>query len=235
MTIQKQLPIEGYFAVLMSLLRDRVGFMAEIAQGKQVKYKITALLFSSSIFFAVYGAIIGSFSTWMQTISSAVKVPILYLMTAIVCFPTLYFFNVLFGSRKSLTQHLAVLSAAIASISILLFSFAPVTLFFLITAPDYSFFILLNVAIFGLTGFVGVFFLYQGMQMMSHQDDVNGHKNRKNLLQAWLFLFAFVGSQLGWTLRPFFGAPGEPFELFRQLEGNFYQSVLQAIGNLLGL
>ncbi|MBO9998674.1 MAG: actin-binding WH2 domain-containing protein [Cyanobacteria bacterium SID2] len=235
MTIQKQLPIEGYFAVLMSLLRDRVGFMAEIAKGDGIKHKITALMFSSSIFFAIYGAIVGSYSSWMQSISSAVKVPILYLMTAIVCFPTLYFFNVLFGSRKSLMQHLAVLTAAVASISILLFSFAPVTLFFLITAPDYSFFILLNVAIFGLTGIVGVYFLYQGMQMMSHQDDINGHKNRKSLLQAWLLLFAFVGSQLGWTLRPFFGAPGETFQLFRELEGNFYQSVLQAIGNLMGL
>lgn len=234
MAIQKQLPVEGYFTVLMSLLRDRVGFMAEIAKGNAVQYKISALMFSSSIFFAIYGAIIGSFGGWMQAIASAVKVPILYLMTAIVCFPTLYFFNVLFGSRKSLVQHLAVLTAAVASISILLFSFAPVSLFFLITAPDYSFFLLLNVAIFGLTGIVGVFFLYQGMQMMSHQDDVNGHKNRKKLLQSWLFLFAFVGSQLGWTLRPFFGAPGKPFELFRELEGNFYQSVFQSLSALFG-
>lgn len=234
MTSRKPLPIESYFTVLISLLRDRVGFMADIAKGDAVQHKIAALMFSSSVFFAIYGAIIGAFGGWMQAIASAVKVPILYLMTAIVCFPTLYFFNILFGSRKSFVQHLAVLTAAIASISILLFSFAPVSLFFLITAPDYRFFLLLNVAIFGLTGAIGVYFLYQGMQMMSHQDDTSGHKNRKRLLQAWLFLFAFVGSQLGWTLRPFFGAPGKPFELFRQLEGNFYQSVFNSLGQIIG-
>jgi hypothetical protein len=73
------------------------------------------------------------------------------------------------------------------------------------------------------------------MQMMSEQDDLNGYANRKRLVQAWLGLYAFVGSQLGWTLRPFFGAPGEPFQLFRQLEGNFYQSVFHAIANVLNL
>jgi hypothetical protein len=123
----------------------------------------------------------------------------------------------------------------VAAIGVLLFSFAPITLFFLITTQNYNFFLLLNVAIMALTGVVGVKFLYDGMQMMSEQDDLEGYANRKRLVQAWLGLYGFVGSQLGWTLRPFFGAPGEPFQLFRELEGNFYQSVLNAIANLLNL
>lgn len=228
-------PVSNYFAVLIDLLRDRHSFMADIGKNERIKSKITALLFSSSIFFAIYGLIMGSFSTWMQAVSSAIKLPILYLMTMTICLPTLYFFNILFGSRKNFTQHLGVVIAAVASISVLLFSFAPVTLFFLISAPNnYSFFLLLNVAILGLTGFVGVKFLYDGMQLISEQEDedLEGKKNRTNLLRSWLFLYAFVGSQLGWTLRPFMGAPDKPFQLFRQLEGNFYQSVFHALLNL---
>jgi hypothetical protein len=49
-----------------------------------------------------------------------------------------------------------------------------------------------------------------------------------------MFVYAFVGSQMAWTIRPFIGAPGTPFELFRQLGGNFYTNVLQSIGEILG-
>lgn len=234
-TQRHQTQLEGYFKTLILLLRDRIGFMAQIAENQNVTSKIAALMVMGSVLFAVYGAIVGSFSGWPQAISSAVKLPILYLLTLLICFPTLYFFNVLFGSRKSLAQHFGILISAVAAIGVLLFSFAPITLFFLVTTQNYSFFLLLNVAIMALTGIVGVKFLYDGMQMMSEQDDLSGYANRKRLLQAWLGLYAFVGSQLGWTLRPFFGAPGEPFQLFRQLEGNFYQSVFQAIANVLNL
>ena len=53
------------------------------------------------------------------------------------------------------------------------------------------------------------------------------------LLWLWLLLFGFVGTQLGWTLRPFFGAPALDFQLFRPLEGNFYTHLAQTIAELL--
>jgi len=37
----------------------------------------------------------------------------------------------------------------------------------------------------------------------------------RNLLLAWLVLFAFVGIRLGWVLRPFVGSPGAPTQFFR--------------------
>lgn len=58
---------------------------------------------------------------------------------------------------------------------------------------------------------------------------------RKRLLQGWVLLYALVGSQLGWTLRLFFGAEGQDFQIFRpEINGNFYAKVLEAIGNMLG-
>ncbi|MDY6936490.1 MAG: actin-binding WH2 domain-containing protein [Cyanobacteriota bacterium] len=210
--------------------------MAEISKEIALKHKIVALLCYSSIFFAVYGLIIGSFHSWMQSLSSAIKLPSLYLITLSICLPTLYFFNILFGSRKSFTQHFAIVLAAVSSISVLLFSFAPITLFFLVTTPNYQFFKLLNVGILALTGLVGVKFLYQGMQLMSEtEDNDEGKENREKLLKSWLFLYAFVGSQLGWTLRPFFGTPGAEFQLFREMGGNFYLDVVNSILSILGL
>jgi len=51
------------------------------------------------------------------------------------------------------------------------------------------------------------------------------------ILQIWFVVFAFVGSQMAWSLRPFVGAPNLGFQIFRQQEGNFYQGVwLSVVG-----
>lgn len=221
----------NYFSTIIPLLRDRKDFLEEIYQGIGLKSKITALLISSSCCFAIYGAIIGAFHGPLQVVSSAIKLPALYLITLVVCLPTLYIFNALFGSQQSISQHLAFLLTSVSAIAILLCGFAPVTLFFLITVNDYNFFVLLNVAIFALTGIVGVSFLYQVMKPTGDGNS-QGSKVRTNILRFWLVLYGFVGSQLGWTLRPFFGSPGQ-FELFRAREGSFLSGVLNALFNIL--
>lgn len=223
-------------------------------------------------------------------LASAIKLPALYLITLTICLPTLYFFDILFGSALTFGQYAVLVLISISVISVLLFSFAPITLFFLISVHDYNFFLLLNVAIFAFTGFMGVKFLYQAMQIIDQIDRVkqidrvegidpieqpafsnvkavpeldgepyrkdflpideltvaekqlalssnnqaSNQVTRKRLLQFWLVLYALVGSQLGWTLRPFFGAPGEPFQLFRNIEGNFYSQVFRSLFTLLG-
>ena len=154
----------NYFATIISLLRDRKEFLSEIYQGIKLKSKIISLLISSSCFFAIYGGIVGAFSSPVQIISSAIKLPALYLITLLICLPTLYIFNAVFGSKQSISQHFTFLLTAVSVIAILLCGFAPVTLFFLLTVNDYDFFLLLNVAIFTLTGIIGVTFLYQAMK-----------------------------------------------------------------------
>jgi hypothetical protein len=146
----------------------------------------------------------------------------------------LFFANIIFGSKRTFPQYFALVLTAIAVTSVLLFSFAPITLFFLITTNNYQFLILLNVIIFSLTGFIGISSLYNASNIVLEQED-EGSKTRKTIIQSWLLLYAFVGSQLGWTLRPFFGAPDSVFQLFREREGNFYLSVLQSLGYLLGI
>jgi hypothetical protein len=276
-----------HFAVLITLLRDRKTFLNEIRHGIKVESKIISLLIASSVFFAIYGAIIGASSTWLQVIASAIKLPALYLITLSICLPTLFFFDILFGSVLSFSQYAALSLITVSVISVLLFSFAPITLFFLISIHDYTFFLLLNVAIFTLTGLVGIRLFYEGMRSISRTQEphriespslaesVSGapalaaddflpiatptaqaititpsaevvspkltgvredglQQTRIRLLKFWLLLYALVGSQLGWTLRPFFGAPGEPFQLFRTIEGNFYAQVWRALLTFLG-
>lgn len=55
------------------------------------------------------------------------------------------------------------------------------------------------------------------------------------VFKIWIVIFAFVGMQLAWNLRPFVGDKSMKFELFREKEGNFYLAVLQSTGTLLGI
>jgi hypothetical protein len=221
------------FAVLTTLLRDRQSFLEEIRQSIRLPSKIVALLVCSSIFLAIYGGIIGAYHSWQQALSSGVKLPALYLITLLICLPTLYFANIIFGSKRSFPQYFALVLTAVSVTSVLLFSFAPITLFFLITTNNYQFLILLNVVIFSLTGFIGISSLKQAAKIVLEQDG-EGSDIRRKIVSSWLLLYAFVGSQLGWILRPFFGTPDSAFQLFREREGNFYLSVIKSIMYLFG-
>ncbi|MCH7945296.1 MAG: actin-binding WH2 domain-containing protein, partial [Armatimonadetes bacterium] len=43
-----------------------------------------------------------------------------------------------------------------------------------------------------------------------------------------------VGSELGCAVRPFFGAPDLPFEIVREIGGNFYVNVIDAVRGVFG-
>lgn len=221
------------FAIVEVILRSRYDFFAEIREGISLPEKMQSMVISSTAFFALYGAVMGSSHSLPQTLSSGAKLPLLFMATLFVCAPSLYFFNLLFGSNQSLSQNVTLILTSITVTSVLLLSFAPITLFFLITTSEYQFFKLLNVAIFGVSGLMGVVFLYQGMRAVSAQE-TEGAGTRKQILIIWMFVYAFVGSQMAWTIRPFIGAPGVPFELFRQLGGSFYSNVFWSLGEILG-
>ena len=52
------------------------------------------------------------------------------------------------------------------------------------------------------------------------------------VFRCWVVLFALVGAQMGWVLRPFIGRPELPFEWFRNRQSNFFAAVLHALGEL---
>lgn len=218
------------FYVIERILRNRSGFFDEIREGNDLGRKARNMLIGAVLFLAIYGAVLGISNSVLQALSSAVKLPILYLITLAICLPTLYFFNLLFGSRLTLAQTFALIMTAIAVTAVLTLSFAPIALFFWLTAPNYQFYKLLNVGILTVTGIAGLSFLWQGMKHV-HKGEGMGIRNL--ILWVWIFVYGFVGTQMAWTLRPFFGAPGLPFQVFRDLGGNFYVNVLQSMIDLL--
>jgi hypothetical protein len=270
--------------IIERILRDRDGVWSQIVSDRGLKTLTLQMMTSSAVSLAIYGAVLGASNGWAQALSSTIKLPLLFLATLAICMPTLYLFNLVFGARLSMMQALTLILTAITVTSALTLAFAPISLFFLVSAHSYAFFKLLNVTILVLTALVGLRFLTQGMSVLNdHQDrlamaratvlepaeepalvgaGVGGdgpsalpaapppHPNglgsplppppvaagsrSMTLLYIWILLFGFVGTQLGWTLRPFFGSPDEPFELFRDISGTFYADIMSTIGKLLG-
>ena len=273
--------------VIERLLRDRDAVWKQIIEQRDLRGLTGQMLASSAISLALYGAVLGASNSWMQALSSLVKLPLLFLATLAICLPTLYLFNLVFGARLSVMQAVTLILVSITVTSVLTLAFAPISLFFLISAHNYPFFKLLNVCILVLTALVGLRFLTEGMRALNaHQVALrapaplvvepepelvpaaaiavpNGgttaisrpippapvplpgpppqrppapmvpQSGSMSLLYIWILLFGFVGTQLAWTLRPFFGDPGQPFALFRHISGTFYADIVHTIARIL--
>lgn len=96
-----------------------------------------------------------------------VKVPLLFVFTLIVTFPSLYVFNALVGSRLSLGSLFKLIVAAMAIMLCVLASFGPITAFFSFSTESYSFMILLNVLLFAVAGGLGLLFLLQTLHRIT--------------------------------------------------------------------
>jgi len=220
------------FASIEWILRDRAGFFSELRERRDLGTKLRSMVVSSAIFFALYGLVMGIPNSWQQALMSAIKLPSLFLITLLVCLLTLYFFNLLFGSQLTFRQTAALIMMAINVTAALALSFASITLTFWLTSLNYGSFVLLNVGVLALVGWWGLDFLIQGMRFV--QRGYLGVSQRR-VLVFWILTYMFLGTHMAWSLRPFIGAPGQPFVLLRHTEGDFYSSVYHLLVKLLGL
>ena len=153
------------------ILRDREGVWKQVHDGRQLKSMIGQMLVSGAIALALFGAVLGAQggqNKALQILSSAIKLPLLFLLTLLICLPTLYLFNLVLGARLSLLQATTLVCTAVTVIGVLALAFAPISLFFLVTAPNYEFFKVLNVGILMLAGVVGLSVLVDGMRTLNH-------------------------------------------------------------------
>lgn len=219
------------FAMSEWIMRDRESFFEEVRQRRDLDRKLVSMALSTMVYLALYGLVMGISNSWQQALLSAVKLPVLFLVTLLICLPTLYFFNLLYGSQLTFKQTMALMMAAITVTGAITFAFTSITLFLWMTVGDqYTILILLNVIVLAISSWWGLVFLRQGMRYV--QRGARRVRQRR-ILAIWLLIYAFVGTQMAWSLRPFFGVPGEPVVILRGGGGTFINSLLTAISWLL--
>jgi len=208
------------FAIVERVLRDRIAYFAEIGRGEKLPAKIADLLAITVFGLAVFGFAAGlSGRDIAQALISTVKLPFLFLASGVICLPTLYYFSVLFGSRLRFLQTITLILTAQTVAAILSLGFAPISLLFWLSGSEPLFMVALDTAVLGLAAGLGLIFLVQGalyIQEAQPPDKITFFTwawmfikgtLRSLVLAGWMVVYGLVGTQLSYTLRPFFGVP----------------------------
>ena len=253
-------PLQRLHSTLDDLLRGRLTRDEDLAGGRvDVPARTLALAAIGlgavyGIFMGLYAALRADNASVLQLLLTTVKVPLLFLLTLAVTYPSLYVVSALFDSKLGHRETLRLLLAATAVNLALLASFGPVTGFFTLSTESYAFMVVLNVVFMAASGFVGVGFLRRALRTIyrdeSRQTRPTGATDPEGrplpppssyddppaavrVFTLWTLIYGAVGAQMGWVLRPFIGAPGLPIEVVRsERDSNFFEAFFHALGKL---
>lgn len=173
------------FLTIDKLLRGELTSREDLRQGR-VTVSVRTLLVIGLLLGAIYGVFMGLYAVLSsgasatelappegppvrplggleQMAATTIKVPLLFLLTLVVTFPSLYVFSTLAGSRLRFVDALRLLLAGIAINLALLASFGPITGFFTLSTESYDFMKVLNVVFFTVGGIAGLVFMYKAL------------------------------------------------------------------------
>lgn len=261
--------------------------LAHLVQGALV------LGITYGLFMGLYAGLRAEDPTFWQIAVSAAKVPLLFLLTLLVTFPSLYVFSALGDSPLKGADTARLLLAAVTVNLALLASFGPITGFFTLSTDSYPFMVVLNTAFFAISGFVGLGFLRralsrlfesageaelqaaeeqafdatqesgldtgedgdadlrdeQSVEEIADEDSPRRGarivrrmaldaararvtarmRSSQRVFRVWIVIYAIVGAQMAWILRPFIGTPSLEFALFRPRSSNFFEGLWHSV------
>lgn len=187
---------------------------------------------------------------YLQLLAGIVKLPALFLCTLAVTFPSLFVFSSLAGVALDLAATLRVLVSAILVNLAVAASLGTILAFFTLSTTSYPFMVVLNVTLLGVAGLAGLGFLRRTLAQLSPSPapgessaasapradarSARPHDAARSIFRIWTVIYALVGMQMGWLLRPFIGHPQAAFSLFRPRAANFFVGLLDNLGRMFG-
>jgi hypothetical protein len=180
------------------------------------------------LFTFLYGVVMGSYHSFLQSLVAGVKVTFLFLATILICFPSFFVIQQVLGSKMTLKQMAFIILSGFVLTAAIAFSFSPIIILFQITGGNYHFLQLLHVAIFIFSGIFGMRLMVDALKFACEKKNIYPHIG-VNVFRIWIIIMAFVGIQLSWNLRPFLCNKNEEFKLFRKYEGNFYTAIVYSV------
>jgi hypothetical protein len=222
------------------LLRGRPEVLGEWLEHWTAK----RILFCVAVIFVgagLYGGAMGWWRAPEQGLIVALKFPLIILLTTLGNALLNGMLAPLLGLNIGLRQSLLAILMSFTIASAILGAFSPLTAFVIWNAPSmsdnaqfstrtYNFIQVMHVCIIAFAGTTANVRLVQLLKQLSGKAAV-----ARRVLFGWLVGNLFLGSQLCWILRPFIGSPNLQVQFFRPhpLQGNFYETVFNAIRRLL--
>ena len=186
------------------------------------------------IFGLFYGAVMGSFGgifgeRALQVLYSALKVPILLLVTFLISLPSFFVINTLFGLRQDFTQATGALISAQAGLTIILASMAPMTALWYASTANYHTAVVFNGVMFAVAS-LGA----QTILRRLYRPLIARNARHRALLRMWVVIYTFVAVQMAWVLRPFVGDPDSPTRFFRpEAWGNAWEVIARLVWDVI--
>ncbi|HEY1048969.1 MAG TPA: hypothetical protein VGE39_04415 [Prosthecobacter sp.] len=179
----------------------------------------------------LYGFAIGLGRAPLMAVYVAVKMPLLIFFTLGVNGLINGMFGSLLGSGMSFRQTMQACLMSFALFALIVGSLAPVMIGMALDRPAdgtpelagwYRMFLLTNTAVIAFAGIIANHKLLRLIEAFS-----GSRPAAIRTLVAWLAGNLFVGAQLSYNLRPFFGNPDLPVQFLRPdpFDGTFYEAV----------
>jgi hypothetical protein len=187
---------------------------------------------------ALYGASMGLWRSPLQALYTAIKFPLVILLTTLGNALLNAMLAPLLGINMGFRQSLAAVLMSFTIAGAILGAASPLLAFVVWNTPPlqlrdsahaaHGFLLLLIV---GVIAFAGIASNVRLLQLLRR---LGGPRAAWRVLFAWLAGNLFLGSQLSWILRPFVGSPTLPVQFLRDdaLAGSFYESVFRTARNL---
>lgn len=206
-------------------------FFQKITQDEEPLQRILNLYLLLNLFSFFYGVVMGSYHSLFQAIVAGVKVPMLFSLALLICFPAFFIIQLILGSKLRFGQMISIVLSGLVLTTAIMISFAPIIVFFLLTGSNYYFLQLLHISIFLLSGFFGMKTVIDALKFSCDKAGIYP-KVGVEVFRFWAIILTFVGIQLAWNFRPFLGDRGQPFQFFRKYEGNFYTALIYSFKQL---
>jgi len=229
----------GLLSIIPRVLRLRDAIYFDIKDDALSYKAIGNMALVALVCFMIYGFVMGTYNHFpWQSISSMVKLPIVFLISLLVCLLPLYLIGILLNLRLYFRQIAGLFVMGVCATSLVAVCLAPITAFCLFTVKGvrrYDILMMVNVIVLGLAGFVGVMYVLRGSKFMAkkREQETGARIKSRRVLWLWMLIYALVGIQLTWELKPYMGKDNLPFELKRPSTQDFYSTTIQTIGVIL--
>ena len=190
----------GAFQAFDELLKTphQVSLRARQAGSNRPAY---LLLAGSLVGFALYGAVAGLFAGGTQILVSALKAPLIVLLSLALCLPSLYIFSALAGAPLARRPFLHIVAGFSGMLALLLIGLMPISWLFSVSSRSLYFVVWLHVLAWIVAAGFGARFLARSFEV----------KGSGKAILLWFLLFALVSFQVSTWLRPvLWRAPGAP-------------------------
>jgi hypothetical protein len=189
----------------------------------------------------LFGAAMGSWRAPLQALYTAIKLPLIILLTALGNGLLNAMLAPLLGVNVGVRQSLLAVMISFTIAAVILGAFSPLLAYLVWNTPPRSVvpgasFSSHGVVLLSQTAMIAFAGIAANVRLLQLLRELSGSTGAaRKVLFAWLAGNLLLGSQLSWIFRPFVGSPNLAVEFLRAdpFHGSFYEAVFNALRHLL--